>query len=51
MVLDGYNGTILAYGQTSSGKTHTMLGEDLDNLEERGVIPRMVKGFFDKIAD
>jgi kinesin family protein 5 len=51
LVLDGYNGTILAYGQTSSGKTHTMLGEDLDNLEERGVIPRMVKGFFDKIAD
>lgn len=28
-----------------------MLGEDLDNEEERGVIPRMVKGFFDTIAD
>jgi hypothetical protein len=23
-VLAGYNGTIFAYGQTSSGKTHTM---------------------------
>ena len=23
-VLNGYNGTIFAYGQTSSGKTHTM---------------------------
>ena len=23
-VLTGYNGTIFAYGQTSSGKTHTM---------------------------
>lgn len=23
-VLDGYNGTIFAYGQTASGKTHTM---------------------------
>lgn len=33
MVLDGYNGTILAYGQTSSGKTHTMLGEDIENEE------------------
>jgi Tfp pilus assembly pilus retraction ATPase PilT len=32
-VLNGYNGTILAYGQTSSGKTHTMLGEDIENLE------------------
>ena len=49
-VLNGYNGTILAYGQTSSGKTHTMLGEDLDNEEERGVIPRLVRGLFDKIS-
>ena len=46
-VLNGYNGTILAYGQTSSGKTHTMLGEDIENVEERGIIPRMVSGFFD----
>jgi hypothetical protein len=23
-VLTGYNGTVFAYGQTSSGKTHTM---------------------------
>ena len=46
-VLNGYNGTILAYGQTSSGKTHTMLGEDIENEEERGIIPRMVRGFFD----
>lgn len=23
-VLSGYNGTVFAYGQTSSGKTHTM---------------------------
>ena len=23
-VLEGFNGTVLAYGQTSSGKTHTM---------------------------
>ena len=27
-VLEGYNGTIFAYGQTSSGKTHTMEGPD-----------------------
>ena len=25
-VLEGYNGTIFAYGQTGTGKTHTMLG-------------------------
>ena len=48
-VLDGYNGTIFAYGQTSSGKTHTMLGEDIESEEHRGIIPRMVKGIFAKI--
>jgi kinesin family protein 3/17 len=25
-VLDGYNGTIFAYGQTGCGKTYTMMG-------------------------
>lgn len=25
-VLEGFNGTIFAYGQTSSGKSHTMTG-------------------------
>ncbi len=48
-VLKGYNGTIFAYGQTSSGKTHTMLGEDIENEEERGIIPRLVTGIFNKI--
>ena len=28
--LDGYNSTIFAYGQTSSGKTHTMVGSETD---------------------
>jgi chromosomal replication initiation ATPase DnaA len=27
-VLEGYNGTIFAYGQTGTGKTHTMEGGD-----------------------
>uniref|UniRef100_A0A8C4RTC1 Centromere-associated protein E n=1 Tax=Erpetoichthys calabaricus TaxID=27687 RepID=A0A8C4RTC1_ERPCA len=26
--LEGYNGTVFAYGQTSSGKTFTMMGDD-----------------------
>ena len=30
-ILDGFNGTIMAYGQTSSGKTHTMQGYDLND--------------------
>lgn len=32
-VLDGFNGTIFAYGQTSSGKTHTMQGPHSDDIE------------------
>ena len=32
-VFQGFNGTIFAYGQTSSGKTHTMFGERLFDLE------------------
>jgi kinesin family protein 5 len=41
-ILDGFNGTILAYGQTSSGKTHTMQGADLNDKEMKGLIPRIV---------
>jgi len=29
-VLDGFNGTIFAYGQTGTGKTYTMQGTSLD---------------------
>ena len=36
-MLQGYNATIFAYGQTGTGKTHTMLGGAGEN---RGVIPR-----------
>lgn len=38
-VLEGYNGTIFAYGQTGCGKTHTMMGVP-DNAELKGIIPR-----------
>lgn len=37
-VLDGYNGTIFAYGQTGCGKTHTMIGTTSE--EGKGIIPR-----------
>lgn len=41
-VLEGFNGTIFAYGQTSSGKTHTMQGVDIHDDETKGIIPRIV---------
>eukprot|EP00388_Colpodella_angusta_P019451 GDKJ01048686.1.p1 GENE.GDKJ01048686.1~~GDKJ01048686.1.p1 ORF type:complete len:833 (-),score=285.95 GDKJ01048686.1:402-2900(-) len=47
-VLQGYNGTVLAYGQTSSGKTFTMNGV-MGDPEYMGVIPRMVRTIFEHV--
>ncbi|XP_076837119.1 kinesin-1 heavy chain-like isoform X2 [Brachyhypopomus gauderio] len=47
-VLEGYNGTIFAYGQTSSGKTHTMEGH-LHDTDSMGIIPRIVQDIFNYI--
>ncbi|CAH2063647.1 unnamed protein product, partial [Iphiclides podalirius] len=43
----GFNGTIFAYGQTSSGKTYTMTGTD----ESLGIIPLSVMNLFDIIKN
>ncbi|XP_022079909.1 kinesin heavy chain-like isoform X2 [Acanthaster planci] len=47
-VLEGYNGTIFAYGQTSSGKTFTMEGV-LNDETYMGIIPRIVQDIFNHI--
>ncbi|XP_041351930.1 kinesin-like protein KIF6 [Gigantopelta aegis] len=47
-VLQGYNGTIFAYGQTSSGKTFTITG-GAERYIDRGIIPRSLSYIFDKI--
>ncbi|CAF0972721.1 unnamed protein product [Rotaria magnacalcarata] len=47
-VLSGYNGTIFAYGQTSSGKTHTMEGV-MNSNDHQGIIPRIVQDIFNHI--
>jgi hypothetical protein len=36
-VLEGFNGTIFAYGQTSTGKTYSMEG-NVDSQEHKGII-------------
>ncbi|KAL0799387.1 hypothetical protein Bca101_054562 [Brassica carinata] len=41
----GFNGTVFAYGQTNSGKTHTMRGSPT----EPGVIPLAVHDMFETI--
>eukprot|EP01050_Picozoa_sp_SAG11_P023588 SAG11_NODE_4780_length_1768_cov_1.588376_1_plen_447_part_10 len=47
-VLDGYNGTIMAYGQTGAGKTFTMSGGST-NYKQRGITPRCIQHIFREI--
>eukprot|EP00595_Chromulina_sp_UTEXLB2642_P002862 CAMPEP_0196764148 /NCGR_PEP_ID=MMETSP1095-20130614/5449_1 /TAXON_ID=96789 ORGANISM="Chromulina nebulosa, Strain UTEXLB2642" /NCGR_SAMPLE_ID=MMETSP1095 /ASSEMBLY_ACC=CAM_ASM_000446 /LENGTH=623 /DNA_ID=CAMNT_0042118897 /DNA_START=48 /DNA_END=1916 /DNA_ORIENTATION=- len=49
-VLNGYNATIFAYGQTGTGKTHTMEGNIRDS-ELKGIIPRVVEALFDGVGE
>ena len=49
-VLEGYNGTIFAYGQTGCGKTFTMAGVETSE-ELRGVTPRGFRHIFEAIAN
>ena len=47
-VLDGFNGTIFAYGQTGTGKTFTMEGK-IKKPDLMGIIPRAFKHIFTHI--
>ena len=42
----GYHGTIFAYGQTASGKTHTMMGTP----EAPGIIPQALADLFEHMS-
>jgi len=48
-ILNGYNGTVFAYGQTGAGKSYTMMGPDIDDEEQKGIIPRIVEQIFTSI--
>eukprot|EP00743_Colponemidia_sp_Colp-15_P008644 GILK01009407.1.p1 GENE.GILK01009407.1~~GILK01009407.1.p1 ORF type:complete len:1148 (+),score=247.81 GILK01009407.1:126-3569(+) len=50
--LEGYNATILAYGQTGTGKTHTMEGFTFTSTDEaRGITPRAMEEIFKYIEN
>lgn len=63
--MNGYNGTIFAYGQSGSGKTYTMMGPEdvtdclihgIDSVSENvqelfGIIPRTILTIFQVIND
>jgi hypothetical protein len=46
--LEGYNGTVFAYGQTGTGKTHTMEGQSADPSQQ-GIIPQAFDHIFKAI--
>jgi len=48
-VMDGYNGTIMAYGQTGAGKTHTMTGGHM-GFADRGLVPRAISLIYAEAA-
>ncbi|KAG0275586.1 hypothetical protein BGZ95_008613 [Linnemannia exigua] len=45
--MEGFNGTVFAYGQTSSGKTYTMSGTS----NQPGITPRAVEDVFKHIRE
>ncbi|XP_048387877.1 kinesin-like protein KIF3C isoform X2 [Stegostoma tigrinum] len=48
-VLQGFNGTVFAYGQTGTGKTYTMQGVWAEP-EKRGIIPNSFEHIFTHIS-
>jgi kinesin family protein 3/17 len=48
-VLEGFNGTVFAYGQTGCGKSYTMQGPRDADAEGRGVIPNSFSHIFDTV--
>jgi len=47
-VIQGYNGTIFAYGQTGTGKTFTITGI-LKDEDQKGILPRAFENIFQQI--
>ncbi|KAK7506301.1 hypothetical protein BaRGS_00002413 [Batillaria attramentaria] len=48
--LDGYNGTLMCYGQTGAGKTFTITGAT-ESYRHRGMIPRGLSQLFREIEE
>jgi hypothetical protein len=48
-VLEGFNGTIFAYGQTGAGKTYTVSGPPAGSHDERGLCSRTIDFLFSAV--
>lgn len=49
-VLNGYNGTVMAYGQTGTGKTYTLGKLGKDDTSERGIMVRALEDILSSIS-
>ncbi|KAG6579453.1 Kinesin-like protein KIN-UA, partial [Cucurbita argyrosperma subsp. sororia] len=49
-VLDGYNGTIMAYGQTGTGKTYTLGGLGEEDTADRGIMVRAMEDILAEVS-
>jgi len=49
--LKGYNGTILVYGQTGTGKTHTMGTLSTLGISSSGIVPLAMGYIYDHFQD
>ncbi|KAK2913990.1 hypothetical protein QQF64_030187 [Cirrhinus molitorella] len=45
---EGYNGTVMCFGQTGAGKTYTMTGA-AETYKQRGIIPRALQEVFQEV--
>eukprot|EP01084_Bolivina_argentea_P137948 242945_1 len=52
-IIQGYNGTIITYGQSGSGKTYTMMGPEnnVKCADEFGLVPRCIIYLFQKLDE
>ncbi|KAI6653657.1 Kinesin-like protein KIF9 [Oopsacas minuta] len=48
--LDGYSGTVLAFGQTGAGKTYSISGPG-QSYRHRGILPRLIHNLYQEIDE
>lgn len=49
-MLEGYNGTVMAYGQTGTGKTYTVGRHGKDDPSESGIMVRALKDILSSMS-
>ena len=50
-ILNGFNVSVISYGEIGSGKTYSLIGNQLKSKENMGILPRILNKIFDFIYD